>query len=476
MSEARVRQASPFRFISETVPDAIIFADHAGLVTYCNAAACEMFGHADEAVLGRPLTILMPDRYRKAHNAGLARFVATGRPRMMGQIVELTGERADGSEFPIEISFSANGEGTDIMLVAFIRDITERKRVQAELVRRAEQISALKDALERERDYLREEVKAAGAFGEIVGDSPALRATMEQVDAVARTDATVLITGESGVGKELIARALHERSPRADHALVKVNCATVPKELFESEFFGHVKGAFTGAAKTREGRFQLAHEGTIFLDEVGEIPLELQSKLLRVLQEQEFERVGDDRTRRVDVRVVAATNRDLAEEVAQGRFRQDLYYRLNVFPVSVPPLRERSADIPALARHLLQRASTRLKVPAPALEPVHVERLCAYDWPGNIRELQNVMERAAILSRGGALRLDGALPTPPTAEATSAPSASQLDGDAIEAALADAGGNVSRAAQRLGVTRQSLYRRMAKLGLSGASTNAPSSG
>jgi transcriptional regulator with GAF, ATPase, and Fis domain len=223
---------------------------------------------------------------------------------------------------------------------------------------------------------------------------------------VARTNAAVLIGGESGTGKELIARAIHDTSLRRDRPMVTVNCATVPRELFESEFFGHVKGAFTGALRDRIGRFQLADKGTIFLDEVGEIPIELQSKLLRVLQEGQFERVGDDKTHHVDARVISATNRDLSREVEAGRFRQDLYYRLCVFPIQMPTLRERREDIRPLAAHFLNLSSRRLNWPDVRLTEDAVELLSAYDWPGNVRELQNVIERAVILSQSGPLRID----------------------------------------------------------------------
>jgi transcriptional regulator with GAF, ATPase, and Fis domain len=226
---------------------------------------------------------------------------------------------------------------------------------------------------------------------------------------VAPTDASILIQGESGTGKELIARAIHAHSQRNQKTMVKVNCGAIPRELFESEFFGHVKGAFTGALKDRKGRFELADEGTLFLDEVGEIPIELQSKLLRVLQEGQFERIGDERTHHVDVRIVAATNRDLKQEVEDGRFREDLFYRLSVFPITVPPLRERMEDISLLAIHFIETACTRLNRPKVEMTSDQIKQLQRYDWPGNIRELQNVIERAVILSRDGVLRLDLAL-------------------------------------------------------------------
>lgn len=265
---------------------------------------------------------------------------------------------------------------------------------------------SLRHQLELERDYLREEVESTGSFGEILGRSPALERVLHQVELVAATDANVLVLGESGTGKELIARAIHQRSARSRKPLVKVNCGSIPHELFESEFFGHVRGSFTGAVRDRIGRFQLADGGTLFLDEVGEIPLDLQSKLLRVLQEGEFERVGDESTRRVNVRVVAATNRDLRKEVDEGRFRLDLYYRLGVFPMEVPPLRDRKEDIPTLVSHFARQASLRFHVATPTIPTREMERAQQYDWPGNVRELQNVVERAVIVSHGAKLAFD----------------------------------------------------------------------
>jgi transcriptional regulator with GAF, ATPase, and Fis domain len=295
------------------------------------------------------------------------------------------------------------------MLVAS-KDVTERLRAERKLRNALAENARLREELERERDYLREEVNVAMNLGRIVGTSPALQRMLKQVEAVAQTPASVLLLGESGVGKELVAHAIHGQSARADGPLVKVNCASIPKELFESEFFGHVKGAFTGAHRDRVGRFQLADGGTIFLDEVGEIPLELQGKLLRVLQESEFERVGDDVTRSVDVRVVAATNRDLEQLIVDGEFREDLFYRLSVFPVDVPPMRERGDDIVQLAQHFLERAAADFGRPELTLTRAQAEKLFEYDWPGNVRELKNVIERAVILSPGNVLRLDLSMP------------------------------------------------------------------
>ena len=301
----------------------------------------------------------------------------------------------------------------------WLRALADAAAVAIANARAFEQVEALRRELEMERDYLRQEVQETGLFGEILGRSAALKRVLRQVEMVATTDASVLILGETGTGKELIARAIHQRSPRAHKPLVKVNCGSIPRELFESEFFGHTRGSFTGAIRDRVGRFQLADGGTLFLDEVGEIPLELQSKLLRVLQEGEFERVGDEATRRVNVRVVAATNRDLRQEAEEGRFRLDLFYRLGVFPMEVPPLRDRREDIPELAAYFVRQACARFHVPEPRLIERELDRARQYDWPGNVRELQNVVERAVILAQDGMLTFD--LPQPKNGGSCSGP-------------------------------------------------------
>lgn len=277
-----------------------------------------------------------------------------------------------------------------------------------------EEIERLRTHLEIENAYLREEVREArGTLGDIIGEHHSMAELLRQIEMVAPTDATVLIQGESGTGKELVARELHRQSRRGDRPLIRVNCASVPRELYESEFFGHAKGAFTGAIRDRTGRFEAADGGTLFLDEVGEIPFALQSKFLRVLQEKQYERVGEERTRTVDVRIIAATNRDLCREVEEGRFRQDLFYRLNVFPLVVPPLRNRREDIAALTRHFLEQTAARLHLPLPPLTDDMVRQLQAYDWPGNVRELQNAAERAVIRAQRGGLRFDVPIPFAP---------------------------------------------------------------
>ena len=289
----------------------------------------------------------------------------------------------------------------------WLRTFADHAAVAISNARAFEELNRLRSQLELENEYLHEEVKEALRVGDIVGRSAALRKVLEQVELVANTESTVLILGESGTGKELVARAIHERSPRSARPLIKVNCGALPRELFESEFFGHVKGAFSGAIKDRIGRFELAEGGDIFLDEIGEIPLSLQANLLRVLQEKQFERVGESRTRTVNARVIAATNRDLKEEVRQGRFREDLYYRLTVFPIEVPALRERPEDIRALALHFVERNARRMKIPAPKITSAQLAQLTNYHWPGNVRELENIIERAMILSKNsGQLNFD----------------------------------------------------------------------
>ena len=335
-------------------------------------------------------------------------------------------------------------------------------------------LAAVRRALSR-----RFPARAAGPAAQIrgiVGKSEALQAVLQQVDLVADTDATVLITGESGTGKELVARAIHERSHRRKAPLVRVNCAAIPESLFESELFGYVRGSFTGAVSDRAGRFEAAQGGTLMLDEVGEVPLAMQPKLLRVLQEKEFERVGETRPRKIDVRIVAATNRDLGAEVEAGRFRGDLFYRLDVFPIESPPLRDRRADIPLLAEHFIQASARRLRRPPPRLTEAALRHLMTRDWPGNIRELENVIERAMILARDGQLRFDSpaaaAAPRPPSTSGTlpllSRAAMAKHQRDAIEAALERSGGRVSGpggAAELLGMKSSTLFSRMSVLGL-----------
>ncbi len=359
----------------------------------------------------------------------------------------------------------------------WLRLFADQAAVAIANARAFEEIENLRQRLELENEYLRSEVKEN--FGGLIGGSAALRKILEQIDLVAPASANVLILGESGTGKELVARAIHERSKRKNPTLVKVNCASIPHELFESEFFGHAKGAFTGALRDRAGRFQVADKGTLFLDEIGEIPMLLQGKLLRVLQEGEFERVGEERTRRVDVRIIAATNRNLSNEVTAGRFRQDLYFRLSVFPLETPTLRSRREDIPVLAAHFLKQAAIRGNYPLPPLTRTNVQALMDYSWPGNIRELQNVIERAVILSKGGPLHFqlqESATISSERAGPVPATQKQWLESQraAITAALAKTSGRIygkGGAAELLGLRPTTLSSRIAALGIKRKATS-----
>jgi transcriptional regulator with GAF, ATPase, and Fis domain len=343
-------------------------------------------------------------------------------------------------------------------------DVTEQYEARLALETAFEQIKALKDQLYNENIALREEIDRSSMFEEIVGESPALQGVLAHVVKVAPTDSTVLVTGETGTGKELIARAIHKRSQRAARAFVSVNCAAIPASLIASELFGHEKGAFTGATQRRLGRFELAEGGTIFLDEIGELPADVQIALLRVLQEREFERVGGAKVIRADVRVIAATNRNLLAGIEAGTFRKDLYYRLNVFPVEMPPLRKRKEDIPLLVEYFIDRYATKAGKKIRGITKAALERLAAYAWPGNIRELQNVIERSVIVCETETFTVDESwlLSKLDAAELTVRPLVKMPAAEekkAIEAALADARGRVSGpsgAAAKLGIPPSTL--------------------
>ena len=394
--------------ILDSAMDAIITFDGAGRIELFNRAAEKVFRcQAQEAIGGTLNRFLTKD---------LRRLVETSMPTVVnGQTShsflfgrnQLYALRVNGEQFPIEATISYAQVGPQHLYTMILRDIDERRRAE----------DGLRD-LSLHNEYLREEIKAEHNFDEIVGGSSALGATLDKVRLVAGTASTVLILGETGTGKELIARAVHSGSIRRDRPLIKVNCAALPTGLIESELFGHERGAFTGATERRIGRFELAAGGTIFLDEIGELPLEVQVKLLHVLQEREFERIGGHKTIKVDVRIVAATNRDLNQAVAEGRFRQDLFYRLNVFPLVMPPLRERREDIPLLVQYFVRRYASRVGRGIDRIPAATMERLAAYCWPGNIRELENVVERAVILSPGPELELAAEL-IPPVAAPSS---------------------------------------------------------
>jgi formate hydrogenlyase transcriptional activator len=332
------------------------------------------------------------------------------------------------------------------------------------------EIAELKEKLDKEKLYLEEEIRTEYNFEQIIGESAALKRILKQVETVSPTDSTVLIQGETGTGKELIARAIHNLSGRRERTFVKMNCAAIPTGLLESELFGHEKGAFTGAIAQKVGRFELAHQGTIFLDEVGDIPLELQSKLLRVIQEQEFERLGSTKTIKVNVRLVAATNQALAQMVADKRFRGDLYYRLNVFPIRVPPLRERPEDIPLLVRYFAQQYSRQMKKEIETIPAETMTELSRYHWPGNIRELENLIERSVILSQGPDLRVslgEFKMQTTPASDGEATLEAAERKH--ILNALRETNwviGGPSGAAARLGMKRTTLQSKIQKLGIS----------
>ena len=405
----QARAAFKYRDLYRSTPAMLHTLDADGHIQTVTDHWLQKLGYSREEVLGRPVTDFYSDADRRRFSGTrLAEAINRGEfTNVDRQMVTKDGRVLD--IVMSSISHRDRRGNVDQLLVAS-KDVTERKRAEARLRRTLAENARLREELERERDYLREEVNVAMNMGRIAGTSPSLRRMLKRVEAVAETPATVLLQGESGVGKELVAHAIHARSSRSDGPLVKVNCASIPKELFESEFFGHVKGAFTGAHRDRIGRFQLADGGTIFLDEVSEIPPELQGKLLRVLQESEFERVGDDVTRSVDVRVIAATNRNLEKHIVDGHFRKDLFYRLSVFPINVPPLRDRGDDVIQLAQDFLTKTCKDFGREPMTLTRGQASKLRAYDWPGNVRELKNVIERAVILSRGNVLRLEASLP------------------------------------------------------------------
>ena len=425
------RLKSEHTIILESAGEGVYGLDAQGKITFGNAATVSILGWRLEEVIGHPAHGV--HHHSHADGSVYPREECPIYAALTdGEVHRIDDEvfwHADGSAIPVEYtSTPILKDGKPNGAVVIFRDISERKKLEAERTAAFEQVVELKEQLELERDYLRDEINLSANFGEIIGDSPALKRTMIQIDAVATTPANVLVLGESGTGKEMVARAIHSRSDRADNPLVKVNCASIPKDLFESEFFGHVKGAFTGAHRDRVGRLQLAAGGTLFLDEVGEIPLSQQGKLLRALQEHEFEKVGDEQTIKVDVRIVAATNRDLTAEVKAGRFREDLFYRLSVFPIEVPNLRDRLEDVGPLALHFLETICRDFGRDVLQLSQQQLTTLKAHHWPGNIRELKNVIERAVISSSGSRLRLDLAIPDlTPKATSENAPGSASLE-------------------------------------------------
>ncbi len=464
-NEQLAKSEDRFRDLFDEAPIAYVHEGLDSRFIRANHTALRILGIKLEEVsgmFGKSLVPDTPDAQRRLREA----FDSIGRGADTSGIV-LEVRRKDNGQ-PVWIQWWSRPEpGGKYTRTMFI-DITDRILLEQEKAR-----------LEAQNAYLLDEIRTEHNFGDMVGGSSGLRKVMQQVQLVAPTNATVLITGESGTGKELIARAIHERGARSDRPLVKLNCSAVPEGLFESEFFGHVKGAFTGALKDKPGRFELADGGTLFLDEIGEVPLAMQAKLLRVLQEQELERLGDTRTRKVNVRVIAASNRDLKKEVDEGRFREDLFYRLSVFPIEVPPLREHREDIAPLVAHFARQSARRMNRPEPQISKSALDQLATYHWPGNVRELQNTVERALILWREGPLTFDLPASRPQENPAQQSkpevkvtlPTRDELkrqEREAIVNALKQTNGKVSGpggAAKLLGMKPSTLASRISSLGI-----------
>ena len=459
------------RRLVDSAMDAIIELDEQFRVTRINPAAENVFQCQPTDLIGKefPHSLVQSDQEKLRVLSHDLKTKPKGQQSLWipGGLKAL---RTDGTEFPAEATFSQYQMEGKIFYTLILRNVNERLEAEQKI-----------RSLTIETEFLKEELHELQHFGEILGNSPALIHVLRDIQQVADTEATVLIAGETGTGKEVMARAIHANSRRRDQPFIKVNCAAIPASLIESEFFGHEQGAFTGATKKREGRFSLADGGTIFLDEIGELPLDLQGKLLRVLQEGEFEPVGSSHTTKVSVRVLAATNRDLQKEAQNGRFREDLYYRLNVFPIHLPPLRERGEDVILLANTFVQHFSQRMGRTVTPLSPDALRRLIKYPWPGNVRELQNVIERAVITTKNGPLNLDRALPDEdklpsPTQRAMQEPSTIRtiqeihdLERQNILMALEQSSWKVSGekgAAQLLGINASTLASRMKSLGIS----------
>jgi PAS domain S-box-containing protein len=378
----------------------IFWLDAEGRIYRANYAACRLLGYTKQELLGMKVSDFDPDYQTQEFTIFWRKL-----KKLREYNIESIHKKKDGSYYPAEISscyVDFEGKGYSC---TFFRDITERKRSEESLRSTLKELEMLKERLQEENFYLQEEIMLEHNFGEIIGQSEVFKKALMQVEQVAITDTTVFINGETGTGKELIARAIHDISSRKNRPLVKVNCAALPSDLIESDLFGHEKGAFTGALTQKIGRFELADGGTIFLDEIGDIPKELQVKLLRVLQEGEFERVGNPNTIKVDVRVIAATNRELEKMVAAGDFREDLFYRLNVFPINLPPLRKRKDDIPMLVKHFIQKYNAKIGRMVQTITKSAMNTLQSYHWPGNVRELENIIERALVISQGTKLEL-----------------------------------------------------------------------
>jgi formate hydrogenlyase transcriptional activator len=397
---------SKYQTLFECANDAI-FVNQGRYFVDCNTKACEIYGCSKDQIIGKTYVDFSAERQPDgtlSNEKGLAiiKLAARGTP----QFFEWKAKKFDGTEFMAELSLNRIDSSGETFMFAVVRDITSRKKTEGALLEALREIEQLKERIQADYTYLREEIKLSHNYDEIIGQSEALNYVLRKVEQIAPIDTTTIILGESGVGKELVARAIHSASRRKNRPLVKVNCTTLPSNLIESELFGHERGAFTGAFAKQVGRFELADGATIFLDEIGELPLELQPKLLRVLQEGEFDRLGSMKTIKTDVRIIAATNRNLEEEVRNGRFREDLWYRLNVFPITIPPLCQRKEDIPLLVSTFVNRFNKLLGKSIKTIPNNVLNSLKEYSWPGNIRELKNVIERAMIICEGSVLSVE----------------------------------------------------------------------
>lgn len=400
------------QLLLDAAGEGIYGIDAKGQTTFVNPAAEKILGYKAEELAGRNMHTIVHHSHVDGSHYHLedCPIFAAFRDGTVHRVDDEVLWNKQGQPIDVEYTSTPIYDNQEIVgTVVIFRDVSQKKADRKKLLEALKEVELLKNRLEMENAYLQEEINSEFNHHQIIGNSMAVQHTIQQIELVAPTDATVLIHGESGTGKELIARAIHEMSLRCQRSLIRVNCAAIPAELFESEFFGHIKGAFTGASSDRAGRFELADGGTLFLDEVGEIPLHLQGKLLRVLQEKQFERIGEAKTREVDVRIIAATNRDLHALIKAGKFREDLYYRLNVFPIESVPLRQRKEDMLILTQHFLTKSGRRINKNNLKIPMSEIDRLCSYDWPGNIRELENVIERQAILSRDGILHFKDAL-------------------------------------------------------------------
>ncbi|MFQ5676412.1 MAG: sigma-54 interaction domain-containing protein [bacterium] len=467
MSEHEVR----FKAILDIAPEAIVSADESQQIIIFNRGAEQVFGYARAEVIGKSIDLLIPEEFHASHRRHVSEFVRSeATSRYLHDRQEILGRRKNGELFPAEASISKIVLNGNLTMTVILRDISKRQRTEEALRQALSEVEKLKNRLETENIYLREEIKLEHDFREIIGRSPAIKNVLSKIKQVAQTDATVLLTGETGTGKELVAQAIHNSSPRTNKPMVMVNCATMPPNLIESELFGHERGAFTTAISRQIGRFELADGGTIFLDEIADLPQELQAKLLRVLQQGEFERVGSARTLKVDARVIAAANQNLQQAMQSGGFREDLYFRLNVFPILVPPLRDRTEDIPILAFHFLRRYAAKINKNIESIPAKTMKSLQGYSWPGNVRELENIIERAVITAKGNRIQLDESffIPENTPAQATASMHLQDVECDHILHILKETNWIIEGprgAARCLGLNPSTLRARMKKLGI-----------